>query len=557
MLHFSSRALVVVAVGLLSGCAGKSTPPTPPAPPPLPLPTVRLEQSLEPVRPAPVTPLDAVSRLIGRAEGEFDAGRAEFERGHLVAARAHFDRATDLLLEQPGGVKSDPRLQTSFEKMVERITALELRALREADGITEARTEPAALDELLSVALFEKPTPKATTAETVAADLAASPRDIPIDVNQKVLSYVELYQGRLREFLQAGLNRGQQYLPMIRSVFAQEGLPLSLAYIPLVESAFKNTATSRVSARGMWQFMLPTAKEHGLHQDWFVDERSDPEKATRAAAQYLKTVIAMFDGDWALAIASYNGGPGRMMGAMRRSKSTDFWKISSTSRYLPRETREYVPMILASMIIAGNPELYGFEVASAAPLAYETVEVPGAMDLKIIAEWADITLEDLQALNPDLRRTTTPMRKHLLRLPIGTAATVQHELANVEPGVFRTFRFHTVQPRETVATIAKKYKVSTTSLRELNDLSATARVKTRQTLAIPEPSANTLPAPTASAASPVRQTAQAAPLVYRVRAGDTLFGIAQRFGTTVESLRSLNKLKSDSIGIGLTLTIRR
>ena len=557
MSNLSSRALVVSLVGLLSGCAGKSTPPAPPAPPPLTLPTARLEPSLEPVRAAQIAPLDAVSILIGKAETEFEVGRREFERGHLVAARTHFDRAIDLLLEQPGGVRSDARLQASFEKMVERVTALELRALREADGITEARTEPAALDELLSVALFEKPTPKATTAETVAADLAEFPRDIPIDINQKVLAYVELYQGRMREFLQQGLNRGQQYLPMIRSVFAAEGLPLSLAYIPLVESAFKNTATSRVSARGMWQFMLPTAKEHGLHQDWFVDERSDPEKATRAAAQYLKNVIATFDGDWALAIASYNGGPGRVLGAMKRSKSTDFWKISASTRYLPRETREYVPMILASMIVAGNPELYGLEVVSAAPLAYETVDVPGAIDLKIIAEWADLSVEELQALNPDLRRTTTPMRKHALRVPIGTAAAIQQELEHAEPGVFRTFRFHTVQPKETLATIAKKYKVSTTSLRELNDLSATARVKTKQTIAIPESSASALPAP-AAASSAVRQTAQAAsPVVYRVRAGDTLFGIAQRFGTTVDALRTLNKLKSDSISIGLTLTIRR
>jgi membrane-bound lytic murein transglycosylase D len=343
---------------------------------------------------------------------------------------------------------------------------------------------------------------------------------------------------------------------MIRSVFAAEGLPLSLAYIPLVESAFKPTAASRVSARGMWQFMLPTAKEHGLQQDWFIDERSDPEKATRAAAQYLKTVIAMFDGDWALALASYNAGPGRIMGAMKKSKSTDFWKITSTSRYLPRETREYVPMIMASMIIAGNPELYGFEVVSTAPLAYETVDVPGAIDLKIIAEWADITVEELQALNPDLRRTTTPMREHPLRVPIGTAATIQEELKDADPTMFRTFRFHTVQSKETLASIAKKYKVSTTSLRELNDLSPTARVRAKQMLAIPEPSANALPAPAATPA--VRQTASAsAPLVYRVRAGDTLFGIAQRFGTTVDALRTLNKLKSDSITVGLTLTIRR
>src|SRR4030095_10775571 len=155
---------------------------------------------------------------------------------------------------------------------------------------------------------------------------------------------------------------------MIQNVFKSEGLPLDLAYVPLVESAFKNNALSRVSARGMWQFMLGTGLEHGLDHTWFVDERADPEKATRAAAQYLKTLSRMFDGDWYFALASYNAGPGRLQGAVRRSKITDYWEITASSRYLPRETREYVPMILAAILIAKNPSLYGFEIGAAAPL---------------------------------------------------------------------------------------------------------------------------------------------------------------------------------------------
>jgi len=139
-----------------------------------------------------------------------------------------------------------------------------VQALHDADGITESKSEPAAIDEILNAALFERPAPKATTAETVAADLASLPRDIPIPLNSKVLSYVELYQGRLREFMQGGLDRAQAYLPMIRAIFEEEGVPLDLAFVPLIESAFKPNALSRVSARGMWQFMLPTAKEHGL-----------------------------------------------------------------------------------------------------------------------------------------------------------------------------------------------------------------------------------------------------------------------------------------------------
>jgi membrane-bound lytic murein transglycosylase D len=499
--------------------------------------------------------MDRVTLVVTQAEAEFEAGRAEFDRGRLVAAREHFDRAVELLLQHPGGARSDTRLQAGFERLLDRITALDVLAIREADGITEARSVPAAIDEVLNAAMFERPTPKATTAETVAADLEHTPRDVPIALNPKVLSYVELYQGRLREFMQAGLDRSQRYLPMIQGVFRSEGVPLDLAYIPLVESAFKTNALSRVSARGMWQFMLPTAQEHGLRQDWFLDERSDPEKATRAAAQYLKTLHSMFDGDWYFALASYNAGPGRLQRAVRQSRKTDFWAISSSTRYLPRETREYVPMILAAIIIARNPELYGFRVASAAPLAYEVVAIPGALDLKLIAEWADLTVEELQDLNPELRRTTTPMTVHELKVPVGTAAPIQAGLATADSH-FRTFKFHTVKKGETVTSIARKYGVSSAALREANALSARARISVRQTLAIPSPSTTALPAAVAARPTVTSAAGSSAPRTYRVRQGDTLFSIARQFSTTVTLLKQLNGLRTDRIKAGDQLKVR-
>src|SRR5690606_10882885 len=190
-----------------------------------------------------------------------------------------------------------------------------------------------------------------------------------IPLNDRVLHYVELFQGRLRGHLQAGLDRGTRYLPMIHQVFLDEGVPLDLAYVPLIESAFKPTALSRASARGMWQFMRGTASDMGLKQDWYIDERADPEKATVGAARYLKVLYGMFS-DWHLALASYNGGPGRVQRAMKASGRDDFWTLSSSTRYLPRETREYVPMILAAIIIARNPAQYGFEIEPTEPLAY-------------------------------------------------------------------------------------------------------------------------------------------------------------------------------------------
>ena len=338
-------------------------------------------------------------------------------------------------------------------------------------------------------------------------------------------------------------------------------MPLDLAFVPLVESAFKSNALSRASAKGMWQFMLATGQEaRSCEQNWFLDERSDFEKSTRAAAQYLKTLNKMFDGDWNFALASYNAGPGRLQGAVRRAKTTDFWKITASTRYLPRETRDYVPMILAAIIIGRNPTMYGFEAGSAAPLAFETVTVPDALSLATIAEWAGVTVADLQALNPELRRTVTPAGQHPLKVPMGTAITIQAKLATTSPEYLK-FQFHTVKKGETITTIARKYDITTTVLRDYNDLSRTARVKVRQTLAIPPRPARALPSASAARPTPAATTASTArppssgPVVYRVRAGDTLSGIARQFDTTVDAIKRLNSLSSDRIAPGDRLTV--
>jgi membrane-bound lytic murein transglycosylase D len=358
-----------------------------------------------------------------------------------------------------------------------------------------------------------------------------------------------------------GLSRSLQYLPMIQDVFRSEGVPLDLSYVPLVESAFKTNALSRASARGMWQFIASTAQQHDLERTWFIDERADPEKATHAAAQYLKSLGEMWDGDWNLALASYNAGPGRVQRAIRLSKSFDFWKMSASTKYLPRETREYVPMILAAVIIARNPERYGFDVTPPAPIAFETVTVPDALDLKYIAEWAGVTVSEIQALNPELRRTTTPSGSHKIKVPMGTAAAVDAKLVSVDPTLFATFKFHTVKKGETVATIAKQYKLTTADLRSANDLKSNTKVRAGQTLMIPERRAAALPAKPATAsrapAASSSSSASRGPLTYRVQRGDTLSSIARHFDTTVSQLRELNQLVSDRITVGSRLTIRR
>ena len=540
---------VLAAGGLLAGCGSHVLPALAPAPPRvLPMTPASVIGATEvPLRPDPVW------AILDSAATRFKAGQTELDAGRLAAARDEFNAAVDVLLQSPTGARGDARLSAEYDRLLDRINALEGLAVREGDGFSAAKSEPAAIDDLLRVAVFDRPQPAATTAETVAADLATTVHDLPITVNLKVLSSIELLQGRLRPFLLEGLERGAPYMPMIQRVFKAEGLPLDLAYVPLIESAFMNNALSRASARGMWQFGLGTARDYGLQQNWFLDERSDPEKATRAAAQHLKMLIEMFGGDWNLALASYNAGQGTVERAIKRSKISDYWKLTATSKYLPRETREYVPMILASIIIARNPGQYGFEVGAAAPAAVERVTVPDALDLRIVAEWTGVPIERIRELNPELRRGTTPLGKHDLKVPLGTATTVEARLANADPSIFAPR--HTVGRNETLATIARDFKLSVRDLAAANGLKTTAKVPTGQSLLVPSVPAPVLASRPASAMP--GSTDKPTPATYRVKPGDTLASIARQFETTIGDLKRLNQLSTDLIIAGDRLTVRR
>jgi membrane-bound lytic murein transglycosylase D len=225
----TSRALVVSIAGLLAGCSTHPRPELAAPPPPIPpTPVVSIPAPAAEIKP------DPIQDLLDRVEREFAAGEAALRATRLVAAREHFDKAVDMLLALPEGARQHPRLAVEFDRLLDRISALDLLALREGDGVAEARSEPAAIDDLLTAAVFERPKPAATTAETVREDLRSHPRDVPITLNDKVLSFVELFQGRLHDFMEESLQRSLRYLPMIESVFKDEGLPADLAYIPIV-----------------------------------------------------------------------------------------------------------------------------------------------------------------------------------------------------------------------------------------------------------------------------------------------------------------------------------
>ncbi len=560
-LHSGLLAAVVVtscvSVACSSGRGGRVaqlTPATPVAP--------------EVSAPPPIAVVDLVQELLTSADRHFEAGRRELTLGHLARAKTEFNKALEVLLESPQGARGDSRIRDEFDRLVDRIAALELIALASGDGFTEQRAEPASIDELLAMTTFDSTPPTAATAESVQADLEETIHDIPIPLNERVLRYVELFQGRLRDFLSSGLQRGAQYLPMIQDVFRAEGLPLDLAYIPLIESAFKPTALSRAKARGVWQFMRGTGRENGLKQDWFIDERSDPEKATIAAAKYFKSLYGMFD-DWHLAMASYNGGPGRMQRAIKRSGRDDFWSLAATARYLPRETRNYVPMILAAVIIARNPVKYGFDVMPASPRAVETVSMPPAVDLRRVAEWANVPADEIQQLNPELRRWTTPIRgpSYDLTVPAGTSEIIRERLAATSPNELNALQWHVVKRGETLSTIARKLRVSRADLAEANYLKTTSKVAAGQKLLIPRMPSAALLARAGAATDSV--AADAAPavfggsaaeevsrVVHRVRAGDTLFSIARKYQTTVENLKATNNLRTSILKVGARLVVQ-
>jgi membrane-bound lytic murein transglycosylase D len=520
--------------------------------------------------------VDPVADLIALSDSHFEAGQSELQLGHLDSARIEFNKALDVLLESVYGARSEPRIREHFDRLVERISATELTSLAKGDGFAEKKYEPASIDDLLALSTFPID-PSAETKQAVAEDLESTEHDIDIPLNGRVLSFVELFTGRLRGYLQDGLSRGVQFLPMIQDVFRAEGLPLDLAYVPLVESAFKPDALSRAKAKGMWQFMRGTALENGLKHDWYIDERAEPEKATRAAAKYLKTLYNMF-GDWHLALASYNGGPGRVQSAIKRSGGVkDFWRLSASKRYLPRETRDYVPLILAAMIVARNPAQYGLDIEPP-PVEtpnFEKVTLPVAVDLRRVAEWAGTSVQTIQDLNPELRRWTTPVRAkdYELKVPGGSAEAVRAALTDSAQDA-AALTWHTVRKGETLLSIAKKLKVSRADLADANYLSAKSRVTPGQQLIVPRaptlllaartdnpaPLVETRTADAVMASTTVPNPAPAgsaaqSKMVYRVKSGDTLSSIARVFQTSVASLKKWNSLRTNSLRVGQRLTI--
>ncbi|NWF54608.1 MAG: transglycosylase SLT domain-containing protein [Syntrophaceae bacterium] len=324
---------------------------------------------------------------------------------------------------------------------------------------------------------------KVPEAGTGPAKISAS---FPKMLNDRVKTFIDLFQNKADQFFTRSLARSQAYEGIIRPILREKNLPEELLYLALIESGYDPYAQSRAKATGIWQFMKGTAKRFGLRVDQWVDERRDPEKSTLAAADYLKSLYEMFN-CWYLAAAGYNAGEGKILQAMKRAKSQDFWAISN-HRYLKRETKEYVPRLLAAMIIAQDPAKYGFsKIDYHAPLAYEKVVVPSGVRLDRIARAAETNLEEVRALNPALRRDKTPPQdpSFEIKLPPGKKEAFERNFSRVFKLDPRTSKKHAVRRGETLGQIAKQYKVDLRELCEGNEITPQTLIKPGMILLLP------------------------------------------------------------------------
>jgi len=310
----------------------------------------------------------------------------------------------------------------------------------------------------------------------------------PVMLNAQVQFHLDRFTGSSREVVTLWVHRSSRYLAMIREVLRTRGLPEDLAFTAMIESGFKPDAVSRVGAKGMWQFMAGTARRYGLRVDRWVDERLDPEKSTIAAASYLNDLYRQF-GSWALAQAAYNAGEVKVTRAIQKTGSRDFWTLAQ-SRHLRRETKEFVPQIHAATVIGRDPDRYGFDFDEVDPVAFDTLAVPPATDLRRLATSAGLAPGDVRALNPTLvRGVTPPGGPWTLRLPAGERERVAAALVprrslgmagskHVEVShAAATGDVHVVRPRDTVSAIARQYGVSVGDVMRWNRLDSLDRIR--------------------------------------------------------------------------------
>ncbi|HWP84526.1 MAG TPA: LysM peptidoglycan-binding domain-containing protein [Terriglobia bacterium] len=552
MSRWSRQHLLAAIFSILlgAGCSTRSvrptslvpTPPRPAVPePPALLPSYRLPA---PPDLAVIFPpqFDPVQEVIEEAQAAFERGQAEYKAGHLATAKLEFNRAIATILESPVKAGEDKRLQKEFDRLVALIYEYEVDALRQGDGFWEPQYQPAPIDQLQTLTF-----PENSERSQLVGNDPGGILHIPLVTNAQVESSIHYFtKGRGRATLEAALKRSGRYREMILRILKEEGVPQDLIYLAQVESGFEPRARSYASAVGMWQFLAWRGKEYDLDRTWWEDERMDPEKATRAAARHLRDLYNRF-GDWYLAMAAYHCGPECVARGVERTGYADFWELSRRRMFGP-QTRNYVPVIIALITIARNPEKYGIHDLELEPAwSFDTVTVTSPVDLRLVAEMTETTLENIRLLNPNLLRSTTPkVPEYTLRIPLGTRELFLKRIAMIPPEKRVFWRWHTVRYGESLSSIARQFKTSVKAIAEVNNIEPGEPLREAAELIIPVGNSGTLAASSPLAAPGERHI---------VQRGDTLGAIARRFNVTTEQLMDWNNLNGTVIRVGQSLLV--
>jgi membrane-bound lytic murein transglycosylase D len=474
---------------------------------------------------------DAAGDLVAKVEKDYQAGLDAYHAGQTETAKQDFDNAFNALLESNLDIRSDERLGKEFDRVVEGVNQLDLSALGFAsDSNSDAqKTEPAPIDETNDITLSTD----AKVRAKAQLEIKSTHSDLPLMMTDQVAGYISYFSNRGRGTFERAFARSGRYHDMMVSILKEEGVPQDLIYLAQAESGFHPLAVSRAGARGIWQFMGSRAKGYGLQHNMWVDDRQDPEKSTRAAARHLKDLYAQF-GDWYLAMAAYNSGPGTVQAAVKRTGYADFWELYRRN-VLPKETRNYVPIILAMTIVSKNLSQYGFDdVSMDEPAAYDAVTINYPVDLRLVAECVDATPDQLQELNPSLLRLATPrVGTFELHLPPGTKDQYQAAISTIPSDMRLWWRYHKVQPGDTLASLAHSYRVTAKSIAAANHLEGTELEADAKVII-----------PVAAGKHPLSDTATYARRItrYRVHKGDTVETVAENFGVSAQMIRRWNGL---------------
>ncbi len=408
-------------------------------------------------------PSEVDSRIL-RSQQQFEAGKKFYQRGDVADARKQFDLAIDTLLTAPENLPNRQKLERKLDELSESIYRYDREGLGSGEMQDEIVFDKSPIDGILEMTFPIDPNMKPKVMEEIQATVS----QLPLEVNDSVLSYIHFFASeRGHKTLVAGLRRAGRYKPLIQRILDEEGVPQELIYLAQAESGFMPRAVSYKQAEGMWQFVQFRGREYGLMQTTQSDDRLDPEKATRAAARHLRDLYTHF-GDWYLAMAAYNCGPGCVDKAVMRTGFADFWELRNRDA-LPKQTENYVPAILAITIMAKNPRDYGLEGLDLdQPIEYDTLDIKVPTNVALIADSADRPVSEIRDLNPSLLKSIAPTG-YSLHIPKGTSNAIQAALENVPPDRRMTWRMHRVERGETLAQIAKDFKTPPATIAQANN----------------------------------------------------------------------------------------